>query len=247
MGVESLILIRHGESEYNRHRSCLKRSEVYVEFYQRVSSESSHGNELDSLAARLIEANKEFQETEPIGLSAEGRQQAAVTASKLKTQISIPDVIYTSPFRRAVETLECMTQNWSALKSVPTVEDERLGEQKHGSFLQYGDWKLFCYYHPEQRDLRKNLGRYSYRFPEGESIADVRERTQSFLKDIGLRKSQRVMIVSHDIAILTMRANLENLTEKELMDYYENNKLWNCGVTVYRQNKRQELDNSRLY
>lgn len=248
MNLEVLTLIRHGESAYNKYRASLKNSFLYQEFLKEQSQSNSRNSTSLEIASRLVGENGDFRITETIPLSDEGRQQARVTAAKLKSLIELSDIVYVSPFRRTLDTLDCMGEGWPELKGIPVIQDERLGEQKHGDLLEYGDWKLFCFYHPEQKDLRKDQGPYYYRFPNGESIADVQVRTKTLIDDIGEKYSRkRVLIVSHNIAILTIRANIDNLGPEEVVGLNKSNEQINCGVTVYRNGLRRDLDNSKLY
>lgn len=248
MNLEVLTLIRHGESAYNKYRANLKNSSLYQDFLKELSQITSRNGTALEIASRLVDENKDFRITEPIPLSDEGQQQARITASRLKHLIELPDVVCVSPFRRTLDTLDCMGQGWPEINGIPVIQDERLGEQKHGSLLEYGDWKLFCFFNPEQKDLRKEQGSYYYRFPNGESIADVRVRTKSLMDDIGEKfKRKRVLVVSHNIAILTIRANLDSLSPDEVIALNKSNEQINCGITVYKNGLRQDLDNSKLY
>ncbi len=248
MNLEVLTLIRHGETAYNKYKASLKNSSLYQDFLKELSQGTSRNSDTLKIASRLVDENRDFRITEPIPLSDEGQQQARVTASRLKYLIELPDVVYVSPFRRTLDTLDCMGQGWPELNGIPMIQDERLGEQKHGSLLDYGDWKLFCFYRPEQKELRKEQGSYYYRFPNDESIADVQVRTKTLIDDIGEKYSRkRVLIVSHNIAILTIRANIDNLGPEEVVGLNKSNEQINCGVTVYRNGLRRDLDNSKLY
>jgi len=248
MGIEVLTLVRHGQSEYNQHRANLIKSELYSRFLSGLSNQNRNEAEIDTLARELTETNKAFERTSEISLSEVGRQQALATGNKLKQLIEVPDIIFLSPYRRALETLECFRISWPEMKSVDTITDDRLREQDHGTFLKYGDWKVFCHYYPEQELSRRQIGRYDYRFPEGESIANVAMRAHTFLDDIQKRfEGGKVLVLSHEITILSIRGKIDLDGPEEIMARYRERKVFNCSVTVYRDDKVTNLDNSKLY
>lgn len=244
--IDSLILIRHGESAYNEHQSAVKNSKLYKDFLRGLSGDIKVATK--EIATELAKINIDFKNNEDVPLSYVGQLQASTTSSKLKHLVELPDVIYISPFRRTLDTLASMGESWPELKDVPIIRDDRLKEQNHGQCRQYGDWKLYSFFNSEQRVIREKQGLYYYKYPDGESIADVQVRTKSLLDDIGKKeKGKKVMMVGHYISFLTIRASLENLSPEALMDFNDKNKLVNCGVTLYRNNIRQTLDNSKLY
>lgn len=246
--VELLTTIRHGESEYNKHRSNLKESTLYKEFLEGLSIGQSDNDVIQNIAIRLLGLNRDFEKNEDIPLSESGRAQARNTASKLKNLIEVPDVIYLSPYKRTVETLSQMVIGWPELGKVQTFEDKRLVEQEHGQFLKYGDWKLFCFYNPDQHEIRNERGIYYYRYPDGESIEDVQNRTKSLLEEISEKcRGKQVLIVSHNIAILAIMANIEELEPEEIIENIRKGESVNCGVTTYRRGNKQGLVNSKLY
>ncbi|MCX6741540.1 MAG: histidine phosphatase family protein [Candidatus Parcubacteria bacterium] len=101
--------------------------------------------------------------------------------------------------------------------------------------LLYNDWRIFQVLHPEQRLLYEQEGMYRYRYPQGESIPDVRDRSLLMMNTI-VRDwaNKNVMLVCHHLNILALRANLDRLREKEFIRLDKEEKPLNCGVTVYR-------------
>jgi broad specificity phosphatase PhoE len=157
-----------------------------------------------------------------------------------------PDVIFVSPFKRTMLTLEHMTRGWPELGSVKTYRDERVREQEHGEALLYSDWRVFYAHHPEQKELHDLVGAYWYRYPGGESVSDVRERGRSFMTTLTRDcVGKNVLVVTHHLNILALRANLERFDEKEFLRIDNEEKPINCGVTVYTG--RPDLgDNGKL-
>lgn len=248
MGIEVLTLVRHGQSEYNRHRANLIKSEPYSRFLSRLNSPNGNEEELDILARELVSSNKAFEKTSEIPLSEVGRQQALTTGNMLKQLIEVPDIVYLSPYRRAQETMECFRISWPELGDIEAITDTRLREQDHGKFLRFGDWKVFCHFFPEQEILRRQIGRYAYRFPEGESIADVVTRANDFLEETSREhRGRSVFVLSHEMTILSIRGKADSVGPEEIMARYKERKVFNCSVTVYKDGKVTNLDNTKLY
>ncbi len=151
--------------------------------------------------------------------------------------VRLPDVIMVSPYVRTLDTLKGLCAGWPELKQVKVVVEERLREQEHGLAILYNDWRAFQSLHQEQRLLREAEGRYWYRFPQGENVADVRERMRSFMGTLTRDFSGvDVMCVMHHLAILAFRANMERWDADEFIRVDEDEKPINCGVTVYDGN-----------
>lgn len=83
--------------------------------------------------------------------------------------------------------------------------------------------------------LQKQEGEYVYRFLNGESKADVRDRVRSFLTTL-IRENaeQHVFVVSHHLTLLCIRANLERWDQEKFEEVDKNDKPINCGITIYR-------------
>ncbi|EPY16730.1 hypothetical protein STCU_11028 [Strigomonas culicis] len=110
-----------------------------------------------------------------IPLTARGRAQALDCGRRLRRIIGDEQLyIYYSPYTRTRQTLEEIHKSLSAEQIQGEREDERLREQEMGNYqpLQAMD---------ETWDARNSFGRLYYRFPYGESGADVGDRVSSFL------------------------------------------------------------------
>lgn len=84
----------------------------------------------------------------------------------------------------------------------------------------------------------------------------VRERNRSFMTTLTRDfATMTVLVVTHHLNILAIRANLERFGEKRFIELDEKEKPINCGVTTYRgypnegQNGRLRLEsyNRNLY
>lgn len=242
---ESLTLIRHDSSAYNILKPLKNQSSLYKKFIK-----SYEKNPDSDRSHRLaIEVKDQFSlkcadHDTPLAPVAPGSDtQAEIMAIRLQKRISVPNVIFVSPYKRTQATLERMVQGWPELGKVKTIEEERIGEQDHGLSILYSDWRVFNVLYPDQRELFKRQGSYHYRYPQGENIPDVRKRLRSWVSTLTRDyKERNVLAVTHHLAILSLRANLERLDENEFLRLDEEEKPINAGVTIYRGNPTEGSD-----
>jgi len=107
-----------------------------------------------------------------IELTEKGSEQAVEVGRRIKKVIGDGDVeIHVSPFQRSLQTARNAREAFRNQVHWTHV-DSRIREQEFGN-LQGDDFKNF-------RDEQKRVGRFFYRFPTGESGADVFDRTLSW-------------------------------------------------------------------
>lgn len=133
-----------------------------------------------------------------LSLSPNGRRQAAEAGLKLKEIIGQERVaVYASPYTRTMETLQEVSM--SGLNIVRLYEEPRLREQEWGNFRS-----------PEEtekcQEIRYKYGIFFYRFPDGESGADVYDRVSTFLETLHRdfksdNCAENVLIVTHGLTI----------------------------------------------
>jgi len=134
-----------------------------------------------------------------IHLTDSGRAQAREAGAKIAALIGGESFgVYSSPY---VRTLETKDELLTAIPQKPAFDyqDPSLREQEYGNLPT-----------PEasvaNRALRERCGSFFYRFPEGESCADVYDRMCSFFESL-FRQFERddspenIVIVSHGTAI----------------------------------------------
>lgn len=231
---ENIMLIRHGQSEYNALREKKLNDPLYQAFLREY--DRGHSSKLVTMARTM--RSKFALNVNDYGttLSAEGHSQARMTGRSLHIGKTLaPDVILVSPYLRTRQTLEELTARWPALAACKTVHDDRIREQEHGLSLLYNDWRIFHALHPEQREQRELMGPYWYQYPQGESVPMVRDRNRSMTETM-IREyaGKRVLLITHHVTILCFRANYERLSPEQFIDLDENQKPVNCGVTLYR-------------
>jgi len=228
------MLIRHDTSAYNVLKDKKKNNPVYREFLKEWDKNP------DSLICQALAAEIKSEWALGVGDSdtpladAEGKQAFATGKALRTAHAEVPDVIYVSPYNRALATLKHITRGWPELGDVRVYEEERIREQEHGVSLLYNDWRVFHTLHPEQRALHKIEGPYWYRYPQGESVPDVRERNRSWISTLVREYSgKKVLAVTHHLNILAQRANFERFGAERFIHLDEKERPINCGVTLY--------------
>ncbi len=257
----SLTLIRHAESEYNALRGkkdsvpelkqftkLFNKGYNAKDFEEQVFEGLWPSPELVALTkvvhTQLRAAFGSFSDIET-PLTPAGQEQAAMTGKMLQQTYGkvVPDIAYVSPALRTHQTFDAIASEWSALKDVRVVEEERIREQEHGSQIIFNDWRIFSVLNPHAAVLRNKVGQYYFRYPMGESVCDVRERSRNFNAMLIREHSQEdVMAITHHLTILSTRANLERWDHKRFEEADEKEKPKNCGVTTYRGDPVQGKD-----
>jgi broad specificity phosphatase PhoE len=205
-----LWLIRHGQSAGN------------------VANDAAHANGLHELD--LAERDMD------VPLSDLGRRQAASLASWLRSLDEPPEVVWSSPYRRALDTASVALE--TAELSVPIVCDERLREREFGVLDRLTKAGIEAR-HPDQAAARAFLGKMYHRPPGGESWADVALRIRAVLHELRLdHAGGRVAIVAHQAVILVIRYALEQLTEAEILAIDRADEIANTAVTTYEGDGR---------
>ena len=239
---KSIVIIRHGQSEYNILKDKKGKDPEYQEF-KRAFERDHQSPETKALAEVIKKKYTVSVSDYKTPLTEYGIEQAFLTGKRLSEQLekySIPDVILCSPYVRTVQTLAAMRAGWADLKNIFVRYDDRVREQEHGLSLLYNDWRLFNVFHPEQKALRDLQGPYWYQFPQGESVSQVHDRIRSIIGTL-IREwaGKNVWLVTHHLTILSFRASMEHLTPERFVELDEKEKPVNCGVTKYKCNPDQ--------
>ncbi|MFC7218612.1 histidine phosphatase family protein [Streptomyces polyrhachis] len=131
-------------------------------------------------------------------LTERGRGQARAAGERLREVFGDERVsAYVSPYRRTQETLSHLALDPARLR---VREEPRLREQDWGNWQDREEVRL-------QKSYRDAYGHFFFRFPQGESGADVYDRVGSFLESLhrsfeGPDHPENVLLVTHG---LTMR------------------------------------------
>jgi broad specificity phosphatase PhoE len=208
--LAALWLLRHGQSEGNVRRE-----------------------EADRLGAEALELDLRDMD---VTLSDLGRRQAIAFGAWLG-QLPIgrrPDVVVTSPYRRAHDTARHAlgAAGWD---EDLIVADERLRERELGilDLLTHRGIELRF---PDEARRRARLGKFYYRPPGGESWVDIALRLRSLRDSLSLRyEDRRVLVVAHEVPIYMMRYLIEDLDERAVLALGREQPLANCGLTTYER------------
>lgn len=211
MALTQLILVRHGQSEGN------------------VAAERALLNGQDRIDVPARDPD--------VVLSPTGQRQADAVGHWLTALPpgERPQVIWTSPYRRARETAE------RAL-AVAEVDldyrvDERLRDRDMGITDQLTAQGITSRF-PEEAQRREWLGKFYYRPPGGESWADVALRVRSVLTDLASsEKHERVLVTGHDVVLLLFCYVAEGLDEKAVLERARNDGLRNAAICRIRRDE----------
>jgi broad specificity phosphatase PhoE len=205
---DALWLVRHGQSLGN------------------VARDAAHEADLERL--ELTDRDMDVP-LSPVGVDQAagfGRWLAAEPAS------SRPDVIITSPYRRAVETAETIAAA-AGLDGITIRLDERLRERELGVLdllTRRGVEAQF----PLEAERRARLGKFYHRPPGGESWVDVGLRLRSWRDSMAREHDrQRLLVVAHEVVIVMMRYLIEELTEEQALRLSSDEPLANCSLTSF--------------
>jgi probable phosphoglycerate mutase len=203
-------LARHGESAGN---------------VARLAAEAA-GQGLIDIAARDVD----------VPLSGLGERQAAALGRWFRAlpKKERPTIVFTSPYRRAVETAAHVAKvaRLELGSPVPLI-DERLREKELGILNRLTRDGVLAR-HPDQAALRAELGKFYYRPPSGESWCDVILRLRSFVAELQLQHAgERVLVVAHQVVVLCFRYLLEGMTEGEILEVDRQGDVANCSLSAY--------------
>lgn len=151
---------------------------------------------------------------------------------------------YVSPYTRTLSTAKQIGRAFDKEHIVGVREEPRIREQDFGNFQNDDMNNVFM-------PIRERFGRFFYRFPEGESAADVFDRVTSFLeslwRDIDMNRLTKpantkqpevnLVIVSHGV---TMRVFLMRWFKWTVDQFEKLNNPKNCEVRVMQLSKGGE-------
>ncbi|XP_024358718.1 phosphoglycerate mutase-like protein AT74H [Physcomitrium patens] len=188
-----------------------------------------------------------------IRLTEAGANQAKECGEKIRDMIKTQSeddewlvYFYVSPYTRTLCTLKEIGRAFESDKKhiVGVREEPRIREQDFGNFQE--THKITAV-----KKERQRFGRFFYRFPEGESAADVFDRVTSFLeslwRDIDMNRLHKpsstktlevnLVIVSHGV---TMRVFLMRWFKWTVEQFEKLNNPKNCEVRVMELGEGEE-------
>uniref|UniRef100_K3WNH0 Uncharacterized protein n=1 Tax=Globisporangium ultimum (strain ATCC 200006 / CBS 805.95 / DAOM BR144) TaxID=431595 RepID=K3WNH0_GLOUD len=153
-----------------------------------------------------------------------GFEQAVAAGASIKQIIGDNSVRFiVSPYVRTIETFKGITKAWGKeeAKAIPWSEEPRIREQDFGNFQE--PLKI-----RECKAQRRRFGSFFYRFPSGESPADVYDRISSFLESLHRMfektSEENYVLVTHGVAIrvILTRYFKYRISEFEQMENFHN-------------------------
>ncbi|XP_019170005.1 PREDICTED: phosphoglycerate mutase-like protein AT74H [Ipomoea nil] len=131
----------------------------------------SQGNVDESVYTRVADPK--------VGITEQGVAEAEECGRRIREMIEKDEAedwkvyFYVSPYRRGLETLRNLAKAFERSRIAGVREEPRLREQDFGNFQDREQMKI-------EKAVRERYGRFFYRFPNGESAADVYDRITGF-------------------------------------------------------------------
>lgn len=136
-----------------------------------------HGESQGNLNSATYTTTPDYK----VPLTDEGLNQAQIAGTQLHKLLSDDGnnphwrvYFYVSPYERTRSTLRGIGRAFSKKRIIGVREECRIREQDFGNFQVEERMKVV-------KETRERFGRFFYRFPEGESAADVYDRVSSEL------------------------------------------------------------------
>lgn len=221
--AETLVLVRHGESEYNAARA---------------------GNPyfLTEEAVRPVKGIPDHK----IALTAKGRMQATITGQWLIETFGMFDVVYHSNYLRTIETAANIVSLYSKqMQAMIRVRgDSRLRERQPGYSFHMTKAEVDRHF-PYFEEYLRTTGYFYAIPPGGESQAQVCDRVfLSIGRWFQYYAGQHMFVSGHAGTIRDIRYCLEKWTPDQYEQSVTERPGHNCGVWVYKfdeNTKRLEL------
>lgn len=202
-----LWIVRHGQSAGN------------------VAADAAEADGLARIMLDMRDVDVPLSDLGQTQAAALGRWFAALPAD------ARPEVILSSPFRRAAQTAQAVADALGACDH--RAADERLREREFG-ILDRLTRAGVVEFHPDQAAALTMLGKFYHRPPGGESWTDVILRLRAMLDTISLHHGgRRVLVVAHQVVVLCLRYILEELDEAAVLAVDRAGDVANCSVTEY--------------
>jgi broad specificity phosphatase PhoE len=156
----------------------------------------------------LSNKEKRVQGKSDVELSTVGIEQAHLLALSLKDYPI--EAIYTSPLKRAIQTMEIINEFHQ--KELHT--DQDLMEMDYGDFEGVSFKKIM--------DVEKDFidqwmtDPATVKMPNGESLTQLQERAWGALKKI-INKKENALVVSHNFTIATIICRIKNISLNEFV------------------------------
>lgn len=202
MTARTLLLIRHGESTGN------------------VAAAAAEASNVDVIPVEARDAD--------VTLSSLGELQAGALGARLRDVLPRDAVVYSSPYRRAVQTAQLALGSDVILRI-----DERLRDRELGildRLTAVGVERRL----PLEAERRRWTGKFYYRPPGGEAWTDVALRIRSFLRDVPGDPDGTVVVFAHDAVVSLFLYVMLRMTEAQLAEHLLTHPIANASITELR-------------
>lgn len=160
-----------------------------------------------------------------------GWKQSIECGERLKAMIGDEKIkFWVSPYKRTLLTFKGIKKAFDPEQIVSVIQEPRIREQDWGNFQNMTEISA-C------KNARKKFGIFYYRFPQGESGADVFDRVSTFLESLfrdfdvneGEKQYMNAALVSHGI---TCRMFLMRFLRWDVDKFQRTWNLNNCQIIV---------------
>ncbi|MEV8638859.1 histidine phosphatase family protein [Streptosporangium sp. NPDC051023] len=167
-----------------------------------------------------------------------GRGQATALGRRLAVG-QAPEVVWCSPYLRAVQTWELVA---AELDATPEVRlDARLGDRDMGR-LSGMNLAAIRQRFPEEAE-RLLRAEYGYRAPDGESFSDVASRVRETVNAMRAEcAGRRVLVVAHDAVVLMLKHVIEKVPLESVSVFAP---VGNASVSVWRGSRSEIFNDDR--
>jgi len=163
-----------------------------------------------------------------VELTEQGHQQAIDAGKKLRSIIGKESMyVYMSPYCRSKQTWIDIRKSFLPTQIITEREDPRLREQEFGNITDLDQRQ-------RQLEEQKKFGQFLYRFPCGESGADVYDRASLFLDTLFREMdnghhdpTQNIVIISHGLFMRLFLTRYFRWTVEELENFKQ---FYNCEI-----------------
>ena len=145
-----------------------------------------------------------------------------------------PELVLCSPYIRAHDTALLLLEAGKMTLDVKVRLDERLREKEFGILDQLTHLGI-RQQHPLLDQQRRQVGKFYFRPPGGESWCDVILRLRSVHEMVTREYAgKRLLVIAHQVIVNCMRYLVEQLDEKQILMIDRASSVPNCGVTCYK-------------
>jgi isoleucyl-tRNA synthetase len=205
-----------------------------------------HG-EATHLIENVMSSGEEFSKKHH--LTEKGKEDVRLSVEKMILENNIPDIIYTSPIVRTIETAEIIknTIKEKTGKDIEIKVDDRLKEEQFGDM----DGQSIEIHNAYRVTTEEKV---SKKFPNGDCFLDIKNRVADFIYDIDkTHEDKNILIVSHQGLIHALYFVTRGDNTDQIINNYESfgliktSEYINIDFANIPHNDNFELDFHRPY